>query len=262
MQLLVSVRNAQEAQCALEGGADVIDAKEPLAGALGPVSLPTFRTIVTAVASQRPVSAALGEVRDQQNAERNALEFARAGAAFVKIGFAGSTSEALVEALMTAAAAGASTGGSQLVAVAYADCACVGALPPDRILDVAVRSGAHGILLDTVRKDGPSLPELSSLAHLAAWAGRARSAGLFTAIAGRLRLGDLPIMVESGADIVGVRGAACDNGRNGSVNAERVRGLRTALRVRTHHTRPTADLVAASGHRWDRGELSLSRRQI
>lgn len=261
MQLLVSVRNAQEAQSALEGGADVIDAKEPLAGALGPVLLPTFQAIVTTVASRRPVSAALGDACDERNAERNALMFARAGAAFVKIGFAGIGSEALVEALTTAAAAGASTGGSQLVAVAYADWVRVGALPPDRILDAAARSGAHGVLLDTVRKDGPSLPELLSQEHLADWTARARSAGLFTAIAGRLRLEDLPIMAASGADIAGVRGAACDDGRNGCVSAARVRGLRAALRVRTHHTSPTADFVAASGQRWDRGELSQSRQQ-
>ena len=35
MHLLVSVRSAEEAAAALEGGADVIDAKDPDNGALG-----------------------------------------------------------------------------------------------------------------------------------------------------------------------------------------------------------------------------------
>lgn len=260
MQLLVSVRNAHEAHSALDGGADVIDAKEPLAGALGPVSLQTFQAIVSAVAGRRPVSAALGDARDEQDAERSVRVFARAGAAFVKIGFAGTESEALVKALITAAA-GASIGGSRLVAVAYADWTNAGALPPDRILDIAARSGAHGVLLDTMQKDGASLLQLLPQERLAAWIDRARSAGLLTAIAGRLRLEDLPMAAASGADIAGVRGAACDNGRHGCVSAERVRGLRAALRVRARHTQPTADLVAASGRTSGPGASNLSRPQ-
>ena len=48
MHLLVSVRNAEEAAAALAGGADVIDAKDPAAGALGPVPVQVFREIRTA----------------------------------------------------------------------------------------------------------------------------------------------------------------------------------------------------------------------
>ena len=262
MQLLVSVRNAHEAQLALTGGADVVDAKEPLAGALGPVSLPTFQAIVATVASRCPVSAALGDVGDERDAERIALAFAGAGAAFVKTGFAGIASEASARALMTAAVTGASAGGAALVAVAYADCEFVSALPAETILDAAVRAGARGVLLDTVRKDGPPVLELLSQQRLAAWVDRARSAGLFTAIAGRLRPEDLPTVLAIGADLVGVRGAACDGGRSGRVSAERVRGLRAALRGRTHHILPTADLAAASGRMSDRAESGRSRRQI
>jgi uncharacterized protein (UPF0264 family) len=253
MQLLVSVRDAHEAHLALEGGADVIDAKEPLAGALGPVSLPTFEAIVAAVASRRPVSAALGDGRSGKAVEREAQAFARAGAAFVKIGFAGIASDATVAAVIAAAAAGASVGGSGLVAVAYADFALVGALSPERILDAAARAGARGVLLDTARKDGPSSLALVSEDRLAAWVDRARSAGMFTAIAGRLMLGDLPAVLASGADIAGVRGAACDDGRDGRVSAERVRRLRGALRARTHHTGSSEDLAAASARTPHRG---------
>ncbi len=247
MQLLVSVRDVDEAHSALEGEADVIDAKDPLAGALGPVSLATFRSIVAAVASRRPVSAALGDIRDGHAAEREALAFARAGAAFVKVGFAGIASDATVATLMKAAATGASAGGSGLVAAAYADFACADALSPDRILDAASRAGASGVLLDTVRKDGPAALAIVSEDWLAAWVNRAHSAGLFAAVAGRLLPGDLPVVLASGADVAGVRGAACDGGRDGRVSVARVRDLRAALRVRTHHRRSMPDLVAASG---------------
>ena len=36
MKLLVSVADAAEARAAIEGGADIIDAKDPTTGALGP----------------------------------------------------------------------------------------------------------------------------------------------------------------------------------------------------------------------------------
>jgi len=252
MQLLISVRDALEANDALEGGADIIDAKEPLAGALGSVSPAAFFAIVTAVGSRRRVSAALGDAGDEQAVERQALAFARAGAVFVKIGFAGVASQERVAALMAAAKAGADAGGAGLIAVAYADGADVGALSADHILDVALRAGTRGVLLDTVRKDGPSSLALVSADRLAAWVDRARAAGLLTSIAGRLMAEDLTTVLDTGADIAGIRGAACDGGRDGRVSAARVRRLRTALRVRTHHTPPTADLVAASPGSRDR----------
>ena len=47
MHLLVSVRSAEEAASALAGGADVIDAKDPAAGTLGPVAAQVFREMMT-----------------------------------------------------------------------------------------------------------------------------------------------------------------------------------------------------------------------
>ena len=50
MQLLVSVRSAEDAMAALDGGADIIDTKEPRAGALGAVSMDALHDIHAAVA--------------------------------------------------------------------------------------------------------------------------------------------------------------------------------------------------------------------
>jgi len=60
-QLLVSVRSAAEAVIALEGGAALIDVKEPANGSLGRADTQVIRDVVGAVALRRPVSAALGE---------------------------------------------------------------------------------------------------------------------------------------------------------------------------------------------------------
>jgi hypothetical protein len=61
---------------------------------------------------------------------------------------------------------------------------------------------------------------------LAQWVDKAHDAGLLVALAGQLTADDLSFVREAGADIVGVRGAACEGGRNGRVTAERVRQLR------------------------------------
>jgi uncharacterized protein (UPF0264 family) len=247
MQLLVSVRNAHEAEAALAGGADIIDAKEPLGGALGRVDASTFEQIVRTVSGRRPVSAALGDLNDERLAEGDAHEFAAAGAAFVKVGFAGIQYETQVAALIAAAVAGGVATGAEVVAVAYADHLQVAALPADVILRAAIRGGAQGVLLDTAAKGGPSLPELLSTQHLSEWVHRAQRAELSVALAGRLTLEELPIALHASAEIVGVRGAACDGGREGVISAAKVRELQAALRMLTRHTPSTAGLAGASG---------------
>src|SRR6185295_10382030 len=103
MQLLVSVASGAEALAAFAGGADVIDAKDPLAGALGAVSPEMLREIYGAVAGRRPVTAALGDAADEATIECAAHAFAAAGALLVKVGFAGIADAGRVAALTIAA---------------------------------------------------------------------------------------------------------------------------------------------------------------
>src|SRR5205809_437688 len=63
-ELLVSVRSAAEAEAALEGGAHLIDVKEPRHGSLGRAADAVIGAVVARVAGRRPVSAALGELAD------------------------------------------------------------------------------------------------------------------------------------------------------------------------------------------------------
>src|SRR2546426_638977 len=135
MQLLISIAGPAEARAALRGGADVIDAKDPRRGALGPV-------------------------------------------------------------------------------------------PPHRLAAIpAAAVGAAGVLLDTVYKGVP-LFTIEPLASLAAWVAAAHAAGLFAALAGGLSGSDFVRARALGADLVGVRGAACVGGRTGRVSRARVAALR------------------------------------
>lgn len=228
MRLLVSVSTAAEARTARDAGADVIDAKAPEAGPLGAVSLDVLHDI-RAAAGEHTVSAALGDAADERSVERLARAFAAARPAFMKVGFAGIDKVTHVEALLRGAIRGA-TGGHRatpgVVAVVYADAPLTLSVPPAAIVEAAARAGACGVLMDTADKEGPGLRGLIAPAELRAWVRRAHDAGLFVALAGRLTANDLAFVRDAGADIAGVRGAACDGGRTGRVVAEKVRRLR------------------------------------
>jgi uncharacterized protein (UPF0264 family) len=213
LKLLVSVADATDARAAVAGGADVVDAKDPTHGALSPVRPGVLAEIITAVGGARPVSAALGET-----AADHALA-GRAGAlglAFVKIGFTGDgTAESRARTVVRDAV------GSRVVLAAYAD----QGLDPWTVIDLATRVGAAGVLLDTADKSGPGLLQMMDHSALGRWVEAAREGGLMTAVAGRLSIDDLPFVAELGADIAGVRGAACEGPRAGRVSADRVRAL-------------------------------------
>ncbi len=234
MRLLVSVATPAEALAAVDGGADVIDAKNPLAGALGAVSTAALRDIHAAVASRRLVTAALGDATDD-TIEHVARTFASEGAALVKVGFAGISDRAKICELVASAVRGANTGipgTAGVVVVAYADSGRAASMAPRALLDIAAREGAKGVLLDTADKSGPGLLGHVARETLAAWTAEAHEADLFVALAGKLTAADLPHVREAGADIVGVRSAACDGGRTGKVSADKVRWLRSLCAIR------------------------------
>jgi (5-formylfuran-3-yl)methyl phosphate synthase len=111
------------------------------------------------------------------------------------------------------------------VAVAYADADYAASIRPTSLVGAAARAGAAGVLLDTADKRGPGLRDLVPPEALAAWVSEAHATGLLVALAGRLTASDVSYACDAGADIVGMRGAACEGGRAGLVSAERVRAL-------------------------------------
>ena len=271
MHLLVSVASADEAAEAIAGGADIIDAKEPSAGPLGAVSPSVLREIDDVVAGRRVVTAALGDAEQEAIVQERARTFAAAGAAFVKVGFAAVHDRGRVGALLAAAVRGLNVRGVPrqpdgaaglrrqpdrpgVIAVAYAD-----DVGPDRdsVLEAAAASGAAGVLLDTARKDGAGLRDLVTVEELAAWVTRARRCGLLVAVAGKLRGEDLVWVRHAGADIAGVRGAACEGGRTGRVAAARVKVLAALLRGAAA---AAGEDPAAVGH-GDGGHADVHRRR-
>lgn len=248
MRLLISVANADEARAAVSGGADVIDAKDPSRGALGAVSRDALRSIVSAVGGARPVSVALGDARDARAVAHEARAATVAQASYVKLGFAGVPDGDQVEAVLAAAVHAVQTLSSRVgvIAVAYADAVRAQAPSPLRMIEAAERVGATGVLLDTAFKDGRGLFGLMRPSAVGEWVHLARSAALTAAIAGQLTAADLPTVRTLGADLAGMRGAACEGGRTGRVTRERV-----AILARAAGRRPVTPLRSRAVPRAD-----------
>ena len=231
MQLLVSVRSEDEVAAAVSGGADIIDAKEPSRGSLGPVTPEVLHAIAARVPETVALSAALGDVGSPDSAARAVAGVSvspRRAATYVKLGFAGVGPETVVGSLVAAALA-ATVAGRILVTVAYADHERAGSPAPEAILRATLAAGARALLIDTCEKDGSGLLDWLTPTRLRTLSADARSAGLLLALAGSLDLAAID-RVAGLADVVGVRGAACRGGRDGRVDEALVRRIRERLR--------------------------------
>jgi (5-formylfuran-3-yl)methyl phosphate synthase len=215
MRLLVSVTDADEARVAVEAGVDIVDVKNPAEGSLGAPGPGVIERVREVVPLGCPVSAAIGDLPNLPGtAALAALGAARSGAAYVKVGLWGTSStDEAVEFLRTVR--DALDGGAAVIAAAYADAERVasGPLPPRAVVDAARRAGVGGCLLDTAVKDGRGLFEWLTPESLAALVAEGKAAGLQMALAGALRAEDLRRVRTTGADIAGVRAAACRDGR-------------------------------------------------
>jgi uncharacterized protein (UPF0264 family) len=229
MKLLVSVVDADEARVAVEAGVDIVDVKNPAEGSLGAPAPGVIGRVREVVPPGRLVSAAIGDLPNLPGtAALAALGAARSGAAYVKVGLWGTsvTDEAVA---VLRAVRDAVDGGAAVIAAAYADAERVPGrpLPPGDVVEAARRAGAGGCLLDTAVKDGRGLFEWLTPDALEALVDEGHAAGLEMALAGALRAEDLSLVRSTGADIAGVRAAACRDGRRAApLDAERIGRLR------------------------------------
>jgi uncharacterized protein (UPF0264 family) len=210
-QLLVSVTSAEEARQALDGGADLIDVKDPTRGPLGMAHHEAVAAVCAAVAGRVPVSAALGEwCPEVLTAAAWHLELPLQ---YVKWGLAGykggpAWGEDLLDTRRQVPA------GMEVVAVAYADWEKANSPPPAEVARFAKRFRFRALLLDTFVKDGKTtLLDVMPAAAVAELVAGVKRGGVPVAVGGSLRLEQVKQVVETGADWVAVRGAVCVGGR-------------------------------------------------
>lgn len=238
-QLLVSVRDPEEARVAIRSGVQILDIKEPTAGSLGMAPLATISGILD-VARHWPsppaVSAALGEVLEWPSQRTIELP---AGLTFLKLGLAGLGTVPDWQCRWLAVRDQINRQfpfqehRPEWVAVAYVDHLTANAPPPSEVVTAARLTGCQGVLFDTWSKSSGTLLDGMSGRDLRSQIARIRSLGMFAAAAGRLTPSALPAVVEAGADIVAVRSAACVCGdRSGRIDPAAIRNLQAILGYR------------------------------
>lgn len=221
-RFLASVTSAEEALTAAAAGAEIIDCKNPAAGALGALALPTVRAIVAAVGRAVPVSATVGDlVPVPDRVCKAAAAMASTGVDLVKIGFfSGGDAAASIRSL-----GGLDLGGARLVGLLLADCE-----PELDLVDAMAAAGFAGIMLDTATKDGRALPDVMPASDIGAFIVRARDAGLFVGLAGSLKVAHIGPLAGLAPDVLGFRGALCSGlRRQGPLDENAARGIAAEL---------------------------------
>jgi uncharacterized protein (UPF0264 family) len=224
-RLLVSVRDAAEAEAALAGGAGLIDVKEPSRGPLGRADAAVIAEIAKVVAGRVPVSAALGELRNSPLvSDVNALP---TEVGYLKWGLSGLQHERWTEGLRRARAF---LPYRDVVAVGYADWVSAEAPRAADVAGYACMFGFPAVLLDTYTKDGTPLTAWLPTDQIMQIVRSCRSAGVLVALAGSLGPAEIEQLLPLAPDWIAVRGAACEGGRGGRVTADRVRALADLLK--------------------------------
>jgi uncharacterized protein (UPF0264 family) len=232
MKLMISVVSLAEAKMALQGGAEILDVKNPSEGALGAQSPGVIRGIVDLASNKASVSAAIGDMPNLPGTAALAtLGAATCGVDYIKVGLHGPRSETEAVTLLQEMRHAIEDFRTSIIAAAYADFRRAGTLNPLYLPRIAASAGVKGCLLDTFVKDGLCLLEFLNPQQLQTLVEESHAAGLLFGIAGTLQEEDIPLIQDLGADIVGFRAAACrNNQRSGPLEIARVQKLRSLLR--------------------------------
>ncbi|MCL5948917.1 MAG: hypothetical protein M1490_00365, partial [Candidatus Bathyarchaeota archaeon] len=210
MKLLISPINEAEAQEAIAGGADIIDVKNPLEGALGANYPWVIKNIQKLTPKPLEVSCAIGDVSNLPGSvSLAAYGAASLGVDYIKVGLYGlkTQKDAIYLLQQVTKAAKSINPQIKIVAAGYADAQKIGTLKTTLIPEIAHKAGADVSMLDTSTKDGTTLFTYQNKEQLQTFIQTSHDLGLKAALAGSLRKQDLATIYQLGADIAGLRSA-------------------------------------------------------
>lgn len=220
--MLASVRDVAEARIVLAADVDLIDLKNPSAGALGALDKDTLRRIVKFVDGRKLVSATIGDLPGEAGVLDAAIgRTAACGVDLIKVGiFASRVDDDLMRCLERRC-----TAGDRIILVFFAEFWQEGTA-----FQRLAEAGVEGVMLDTADKSGGPLTRKMGIAALRSFVVAARGAGMLAGLAGSLSAADVGRLVPLQPDYLGFRGALCPAGRRGEgIDARAVCAIRGLL---------------------------------
>lgn len=220
---LASVQSLEEAQTLAGCLPDILDLKNPAAGALGALPLDTVSDIANWTSRRCLVSATVGDLPMQAGIIADAVrQMAASGVDYVKVGlFAEPGLEDCIGQLQPTLQAL----NKPVIAVLFAD-----QIHDISLIDAIKQAGFAGVMLDTASKNGRGLLDHWSAVELGEFVNTSRQHGLLCGLAGALKLQDIDRLEPLGADYLGFRSALCDKQlRTSTLNPQRAVAVRERL---------------------------------
>jgi (5-formylfuran-3-yl)methyl phosphate synthase len=220
--LLVSARSLAECEMVLNAGGCWLDLKEPMRGSLGRPDTELVHELVQwDVPNEVQVSIAGGELLDWSEELDHELAASLPTRFHLKLALAGidqlreradTSGHCVPWPKLADRISQALTHPSQLILVHYADANQANSPNWDEILRVSEQLHCKYVLVDTYDKKAGGLLDHCSIPQLRSMIGSAKGYGLSVALAGSLRLEQIDVLSQVGAEWLGFRGALCQEG--------------------------------------------------
>ena len=221
-QLLISVKNAQEANIALAADVDIIDLKDPNIGALGALDLEVTKQIVRLIDGRKSVSATVGEQHASVDALVNDIKTRAAmGVDIVKI----AVSDLFQTFDFYEKISELTKSNLKIVAVFFAD-----EFFDLNMLPALKGAGFYGAMLDTKNKQ-QNLLQVQNQQALHFFTRQCHQYQLISGLAGSLQTQHIDLLAHVNATYIGFRGGVCDNAqRKSTLNIAKLSDVQTMLR--------------------------------
>lgn len=208
-QVLISVRNIEEAKIALKAGVDLIDLKDPDKSAMGMLDLSLVSQIQKALPLDFSLSMACGELCDTPSLP----EFFPRGISFYKFGlsYCKSSGPWVENLLVLKDKVRRLNNSAFIVPVIYGDYFNAKSLNPLMLLELLSDHSFHAIMIDTWLKDGSSVLDWLTIDELLKVQNKCKAKNIKFALAGSLNLPRTIRLFQEGINPAwfGYRGAAC-----------------------------------------------------
>jgi hypothetical protein len=214
MEVMISIKDRKEAEEVMAaGGVDILDVKNPAEGTLGANTPDVIKEVMDLVPGDVVIAASIGDLDFKPGtASLAAYGVASLGVDYVTASmFAVKQAEEVgVMADRLRRAVDEYDSGCGLIVSGYADAGRIGAASPFDFVDSL--GGADILMVDTAIKDGKNILDFATVEELIELKDRAHDSGLKLILAGSIRIPHLKEAVRAGPDILGFRGAVCQDG--------------------------------------------------